>query len=133
MKKLTALIFTIAFAGYAYAADINALTKKAESGDAQAMYEVGMAYMNGEGVKADETKAVQWLEKAAKKNHNEALYELGLAIFYGQGTKEDRIKGCAYLYTTTVDAAAYNCTQLDPQQRTKALEAAAALKKSLGR
>ena len=133
MKKILSVLTVLALAGIAGAADISDLTKKADAGDAQAQYELGMAYMNGEGVKVDEPKAAELLGKAANKCHNEAMYEYGLAVFYGAGVTEDRVKGCSYLYTTTVDAAAYNCTQLLPDERTKALAEADKLKKALGK
>lgn len=131
MKKILSLMFIVALAGAASAADVNDLTKKANGGDVQAMYELGLAYMSGDGVDNDDTKGVGWLEKAAYKRHSEAQYELGLAVFNGYGVKADRVKGCSWLYTTKVDAAAYNCTQLEPDQRTKALEEAAKLQKNI--
>lgn len=133
MKKLLSALMIFTFMGIAGAADISDLTKKAGGGDADAMYELGMAYANGDGVAADDTKAVNWLEKAAKKGHDEAMAEVGLLIYEGIGTKADRVKACSYLYTTTVDAAAYVCTQLTQDERTKALAESEKLKKSLGR
>ena len=131
MKKVLSLIFVFALVGVVGAADVDDLTKKANSGDAQAMYDLGMAYMNGDGIDNDDAKGVSWLEKAAYKGHSEAQYELGLAIFNGYGVTADRVKGCSWLYTTEVDAAAYNCTQLEPDQRTKALDEAAKIQKNI--
>ncbi|MGI6096105.1 MAG: hypothetical protein ACOYBL_11850 [Lachnospiraceae bacterium] len=39
--------------------------KLAESGNAFAQNQVGYAYMFGEGVSKDYTKAIDWLEKSA--------------------------------------------------------------------
>lgn len=40
--------------------------------DAQAMYNIGVMYGNGRGVKQDYTEAVKWTRKAANKGHAEA-------------------------------------------------------------
>lgn len=132
MKKIFSMLIIFAVACVANAADIDALTKKANAGDAQAMYELAMAYDGMNDIK----KAVEWYEKAANKGHDEAMNELGLLYYYGVDgvLAEDHVKGCMYLYTTTVDAAAYPCTQLrDENENKRALEEAAKLKKSLGR
>lgn len=42
------------------------LTKLAETGDATAMYNLGLHYVKGHGVQRDFVKAVEWMEKAAE-------------------------------------------------------------------
>ena len=58
--------------------NIKELTKKAESGDADTQYQLGMEYMH-DADQAAELNARAWLEKAAKQGHIEAQYWLGMS------------------------------------------------------
>ena len=40
------------------------LIKKAEEGDAEAQYQLGLAYYNGDGIKQNNNKAYYWFQKA---------------------------------------------------------------------
>jgi len=44
------------------------LKAKAEAGDAESEYQVGLAYTKGQGVTKDEVEAVKWFRKAAEQN-----------------------------------------------------------------
>jgi TPR repeat protein len=59
------------------------IQKAAEQGDAEAQYNLGVCYANGQGVAKDEAEAVKWYRKAAEQNL--ALAQLGLAVCYGSG------------------------------------------------
>ncbi|MCL2188658.1 MAG: sel1 repeat family protein [Defluviitaleaceae bacterium] len=48
--------------------------KAAQQGYADAQYCLGISYERGEGVKADNNRALEWLEKAAEQGHEEALF-----------------------------------------------------------
>ena len=77
LLKLTALLtlslFTITFANSA----LDGLRTKAESGDVEAQYELGMKYFHGRGVEKDFFKAEKWFHQAADQEHIRAQYELG--------------------------------------------------------
>ena len=60
-----------------------ALLKKAEAGDASAMYELGMQYEAGLQVKQSPVLGVQWLKKAALAGNTRAMDRLG--DMYGDG------------------------------------------------
>ena len=49
----------------------------AERGDAEAQYNLGWLYHNGEGLVINDREAVGWWERAAAQNHPEALTALG--------------------------------------------------------
>lgn len=49
--------------------DISKLIKQAKSGDAQAEYDLGEAYLDGRGVPKDEAEAVRWFRKAAEQGN----------------------------------------------------------------
>jgi len=46
--------------------------KRAESGDADAMYNLGVMYYNGEAVEENRTEAMGWINKAAEKDNIKA-------------------------------------------------------------
>ena len=48
------------------------LLKEAESGNAEAMYLVGLEYETGEVVTADGEKAIEWMNKAADLGNKDA-------------------------------------------------------------
>ncbi|WP_148132454.1 tetratricopeptide repeat protein, partial [Neisseria sp. HMSC074B07] len=59
--------------------------KAAEQGLADAQYNLGMMYANGQGVRQDYAEAVRWFRKTAEQGLAEAQYNLGLAYEQGQG------------------------------------------------
>ncbi|MCD7798298.1 MAG: SEL1-like repeat protein, partial [Akkermansiaceae bacterium] len=61
MKRM---IFSAARAVFAKA-QYRLRLRKAEQGDAEAQYELGVCYFKGEGVEKDEKEAVRWYRKAA--------------------------------------------------------------------
>jgi len=98
---------------------------KAEAGDADAQYEVGIMYLKGQGVEEDRAKATQWLksasgagnEQAAAKLRRmddqrdkfaqlqeqagagdaEAQYELGMMYLKGRGVEKDEPRARVWL------------------------------------
>jgi len=52
------------------------LHNSAESGDAEAMYELAMSYVRGDGIEKDPDEAFDWLEKAANLGNAKAQHEL---------------------------------------------------------
>lgn len=61
----------------------------AESGDAQAMHNLGVFYFRGEGGAQDLASAVQWFRKAAAAGVVESQYNLGLLYQSGSGVTQD--------------------------------------------
>jgi TPR repeat protein len=53
------------------------LEERAEAGDAEAQYNLGWMYSNGDGVPQDHKEAVKWYRLAAGQGHAEALVNLG--------------------------------------------------------
>jgi TPR repeat protein len=60
--------------------------KKAETGDANAQYEVGYAYDSGIGAGQDYHKAMHWYRKAAGQGHVKAIEGVAWLHYFGQGT-----------------------------------------------
>lgn len=69
--------------------EIAALIEKAEQGDAQAQFQLGRKYSNGEGVPQNDEEAVKWYRKAAEQESAAAQNNLGVAYERGQGVRQD--------------------------------------------
>jgi uncharacterized membrane protein YhaH (DUF805 family) len=57
---------------------IEALQTRANAGDADAQYNLGVAYSQGQGVPQDDVEAEKWFRQAAEQGHAAAQYILGL-------------------------------------------------------
>ncbi len=74
---MTATFFVIGQLFMSFAANSRTLSlqdslKKAEQGDAQARYDLGLCYAKGVGVTKDVAEAVKWYRKAADQKHEKA-------------------------------------------------------------
>jgi TPR repeat protein len=87
----------------------------AESGDEEALYELGVMHRQGEGVIADAAQAAKYWEAAAMQKHPLAEYNLGTLYLKGEGVAENRARGLDYLERAArqgVSAAAYKLALL---------------------
>ena len=70
---------------------------KAEKGDADAQYQVGVMYRDGKTVNADLKQAFRHFKKSADQGHVMAQYELGVLHLHGKGVKRDAIAAFTWL------------------------------------
>ena len=68
---------------------ISDLRSKAEQGDAEAQYNLGMLYYEGHGVRQDYATARHWWEQAAAQGTALAQYRLGVLYQKGRGVPQD--------------------------------------------
>jgi hypothetical protein len=68
---------------------ISDLRRKAEQGDAEAQYNLGMLYYEAHGVTQDYATARQWWEQAAAQGNAAAQYYLSVLYDKGQGVPQD--------------------------------------------
>ena len=61
----------------------------AEQGDADAQYNLGWMYSEGEGVAQDYKEAVKWYRLAAEQGFGLAQFNLGLLYYEGKGVPQD--------------------------------------------
>ena len=61
----------------------------ARKGDKTAQYDLGIKYLNGDGVPKDYSQSLLWLKKSAGQGFPEADYNLGLIYFNGWGVPKD--------------------------------------------
>ena len=59
---------------------------------AQAQFELGEIYYEGQGVKRDYKKAFEWFQKAAEQGNAQAQYNLSLMYAKGRGVPKDEFK-----------------------------------------
>ena len=87
-----AIVFTafILAATVLLAQDNAELTRQAaEQGDAEAQYNLGRMYANGEGVPQDDAEAARWYRLAADQGDASAQYALAGMYAYGRGVPQD--------------------------------------------
>jgi putative methionine-R-sulfoxide reductase with GAF domain len=65
------------------------LRKLAEQGDAEAQWDMGFRYHNGQGVPQDDAQAVRWFQRAADQGHVNAQATLGAYYWAGRGVPKD--------------------------------------------
>jgi len=82
--------------------DIPGLMAKAEKGDAEAEFLLGMAYGTGRGVTNNYTEAATWYRRAADQGHAGAQASLGELYEAGQGVSKD-LNEALKLYRTAAE------------------------------
>jgi hypothetical protein len=75
-------------------ADLRTLAAR---GDAEAQYQMGVRYDEGEGVLKDDAQAVQWFQRAADQGNVDAQAHLGAYYWAGRGVPRDLSK--AYMWS----------------------------------
>src|SRR2546428_1690306 len=63
--------------------DVNEVRAKAEKGDAQAQFDLGWMYDEGNGIEQDSSEATKWYRKAAERGL--AMAQLNLGAMYEIG------------------------------------------------
>lgn len=61
----------------------------AEQGDAEAQFQLGWLYANGQGLRQNPTAAADWWERAARAGHPDAHLAIAQAYQKGRGRKKD--------------------------------------------
>lgn len=70
------------------------LEPRADAGDAEAQYWVGVMFAHGRGQPRQCDQAIRWYERAARQGHPEATFSLGFMFHHGSGSISD---GCLIL------------------------------------
>ena len=76
---------------------IQQLTARAETGDVEAQYDLGLHYWLGVGVAKYRAEGVRWFRKAAEQGDVGAQYALGVAYWFGDGVPVNYIEAYAWL------------------------------------
>ena len=78
-------------APWALGQDLTETRRLAEQGDADAQFNLGVMYANGEGVLKDEAEAVRWYRLSADQGNASAQNNLGLRYANGEGVLKDSV------------------------------------------
>ena len=78
-------------APWALGQDLTETRRLAEQGDADAQYNLGVMYANGEGVPQDAAEAVRWYRISADQGNAAAQNNLGLSYSNGEGVLKDSV------------------------------------------
>jgi len=68
---------------------VDGLKTKAEKGDSESEYQLGILYSHGVDVPKDQTEASRWYGKAAEQGHAEAQFSIGTFYVLGIGVSQD--------------------------------------------
>ena len=74
-----------------YAEAVSWYRKAADQGDADAQYNLGSVYRDGEGVPRDYAEALKWFRKAAVQGDARAQASLGMMYTIGSGVPQDYV------------------------------------------
>jgi len=75
---------------------LGSLRKRADQGDAEAQFNLGLWYRDGRSVAHDDSQAVAWWRKAANQGYAEAQFSLGLMYKNGRGVAQDDRQAVAW-------------------------------------
>jgi len=70
---------------------------KAEQGDVQAQFSLGLSYSTGSGRPEDQKQAAKWYLRAADQDHALAQFNLGLMLATGTGIPADRVAAVRWI------------------------------------
>ena len=68
---------------------IEGLRVRADSGDAEAQFRLGLCYKDGQGVERDPERGIELLKKSAQQGYGAALLVLGCCYEKGDGVERD--------------------------------------------
>ena len=88
------------------------LTKAAEQGDVDSMYNLGFFYLDGIGVEEDDEQALKWFKMAAEQGEPDSAYAVGLCYYNGEGTDRDYVQALEWFTKAAENENPYACYYL---------------------
>ncbi len=79
-----------------FAAAVALMLPLAESGDAAAQFNLGVAYANGRGTAQDYRESLRWFRRAAEQGAALAQFNLGVIYQRGLGVPQDRAQAARW-------------------------------------
>ena len=98
MKNFLVSLLLAALSTSSHADYFDDLLELAEQGDANAQFNLGVMYSNGQGVPENDKTAVMWYTKAAEQGFANAQGNLGFMYATGQGVPENDVN--AYVWSS---------------------------------
>ena len=78
------------------AAAVQSWLLAAELGDAEAQYNLGLLYVEGQGVPKSDVEAVEWWRLAAEQGHARAQHNMAVMYAKGQGVPQDDVEAAKW-------------------------------------
>ena len=75
----------------------------AESGDADSQYNIGWMYLNGYGLRVNDSLALEWWEKASEQGHSDASFSIGMLYSLGEGKVPKDLEKAVDYYLTAAE------------------------------
>ena len=100
MKFLLTIFILLSFSvsSFGQSNSFRLLLEKAKQGDVDAQNEVGIAYSEADGVRANQKKAVYWFKKSAESGYAIGTCNLALHYFRGWGIRKDKTLALKYIF-----------------------------------
>ena len=76
--------------------ELTKLQTRAEQGDANAQFDLGKCFSEGNGMPKDEFEGAKWFRKAAEQGDAKAQYELGGCYDVGNGVTKDLVEAAKW-------------------------------------
>ena len=97
MKHLLFIILPCLFLSMPLLADnLSHWQRLADKGSANAQFNLGAMYDNGDGVPEDDTEAAKWYQQAASQGHVNAQFNLGVMYANGEGVTENATEAATW-------------------------------------
>ena len=74
--------------------EFNEILRKAEQGDSQAQFNLGVMYYDGRDVEQSYEIAAEWFRKSAEQGNSAAPYNLALMYDEGRGVEQSDERHC---------------------------------------
>ena len=91
---------------------IEAIRTRANAGDAEAQFNLGLMYASGEGVPQDDVEPVAWYRQAAEQGYAKAQYNLGFMCATGRGVSRDLVEAAAWWFKAATQGLATSCHEI---------------------
>lgn len=92
ISKITIFLVSAMLSVSVMALDFNQTQRLANQGKASAQYDLALMYDEGEEVRQDYFKAVEWYQKAANQGYADSQFNLAVSYRSGQGVRQDYAK-----------------------------------------
>jgi len=96
-RKFLFALSTVGLEGNRRKLDLKATRTKADQGNAEAQFALGLNYGCAAGELQDLVQAAQWYRRAADQNHSLAQFNLGLMYSKGEGVPQDDAQAISWM------------------------------------
>lgn len=72
-----------------YVDALKSFGRSAKNGNTEAQYQIGIMFLEGQGMKANPEDAAYWFRKAAQNGHAPSQFEIGCCFLNGTGVQSD--------------------------------------------